>query len=59
MKMTSKKMTAVGDEWRVFALHCANFVRKKTQLELREIGEMLHTIAEHEAEVFRRTRSYR
>lgn len=59
LREASKKMTAVGDEWRVFALHCANFVRKKPQLELKEIGEMLHTIAEHEAEVFRLTRRYR
>ncbi|MEN8168690.1 MAG: BtrH N-terminal domain-containing protein [Pseudomonadota bacterium] len=59
LREASQKMTTVGDEWREFALHSANFVRKKPKLELKEIGERLHTIAEHEAEVFRITRSYR
>lgn len=59
LREASEKMTAVGDKWREFALHSANFVRKKPQRELHEIAELLHTIAEHEAEVFRMLRRYR
>ncbi len=58
LREASEMMTAVGDEWREFALHSAHYVRKKPQRELPEIAAMLQRIADHEAEVFRILRTY-
>lgn len=55
----SEAMTAVGDEWREFALHSANFVRKKPSLELTQLADALESIAAHEAEVYRSLNGYR
>lgn len=49
----SQMMTSVGDEWREFALHSANFVRKKPSLELNDIATQLEMIADHEREVYK------
>jgi hypothetical protein len=49
----SQMMTSVGDEWREFALHSANFVRKKPSLELNDIATQLEIIADHEREVYK------
>lgn len=49
----SQMMTSVGDEWREFALHSANFVRKKSSLELNDIATQLEIIADHEREVYK------
>jgi hypothetical protein len=59
LREASEKMTAVGDEWREFALQSANFVRKKPQHQLPGIADLLQTIADHEAEAFRLLRRYR
>lgn len=55
----SQAMTAVGDEWRDFALHSANFVRKKPTQALPEIADRLEHIAAHEGDVYRKLLKYR
>ena len=59
LQEASEAMTAVGDEWREFALHSANFVRKKPSLELPQIADRLVRIAGSEAEVYRILGRYR
>ncbi len=59
LQEASQAMTAVGDEWREFALHSANFVRKKPSLELPQIADQLGQIADHEAGVYRILAGYR
>ena len=55
LNSTSVKMTAVGDQWREFALLAVKAIRKKkgTHINFTAIREKLNNVADAEAEVYR------
>jgi len=49
----SRKMTAVGDQWRAFALACARIIRNREGApDLKEIGLLLRRCGEMERDVY-------
>jgi len=50
----SKMMLAVGDEWRDFALAIAKSIKPKKEIDFDGLSDKLLTIAEHEADVYRK-----
>ncbi len=49
----AEQMTAVGDEWRQFALACSKQVRSKHALDVSEAADRLRSVAESEKQVWR------
>jgi hypothetical protein len=47
-------MTAVGDQWRQFALECAKIVkRREAKVELPEIAQFLRRCGDSEKQIYR------
>ena len=55
LKNASQMMTAVGDQWREFALLAVTAIRRKKgkQIDLSTIQEKLNSVADAEAEVYK------
>ena len=54
----SERMTAVGDQWRMFALECAKIVKNKdTKIDLFKIEKLLRRCGESEKQVYRMLKS--
>jgi hypothetical protein len=54
LKEASEKMTAVGDQWRMFALECAKIVKnKEARVDLPQIAHLLRHCGESEKQVYR------
>jgi hypothetical protein len=54
LKEASEKMTAVGDQWRQFALECAKIVkRREAKVELPEIAQFLRRCGDSEKQIYR------
>ena len=52
----SQAMTAVGDEWREFALMIAKAIRNRQgkEIDFKAISNKLHSIADGEAEIYKK-----
>ncbi|VAW90101.1 FIG00655207: hypothetical protein [hydrothermal vent metagenome] len=48
----SDSMTAAGDQWRVFALEAVRMCKRRSELDLRYLSELLHRCADNEANVW-------
>jgi len=54
LKEASDRMTAVGDQWRQFALECAKVVKNKvTKVDLPEIAQFLRRCGDSEKQIYR------
>lgn len=52
LQKASEMMTQTGDAWREFALRGAYFCRKKEDVTLRQLADLLRSVADKEKEVF-------
>ena len=54
LKEASDRMTAVGDQWRKFALECAKIVKsKESRVDLPEIAQFLRRCGDSEKQIYR------
>ncbi|MGB5751170.1 MAG: BtrH N-terminal domain-containing protein [Desulfobacterales bacterium] len=54
LKEASDRMTAVGDQWRKFALECAKIVKsKESRVDLPEIAQYLRRCGDSEKQIYR------
>ena len=54
LKEASDRMTAVGDQWRMFALECAKVVKsKESRVDLPEITQFLRRCGDSEKQIYR------
>ena len=54
LKEASDRMTAVGDQWRMFALECAKIVKsKESRVNLPEIAQLLRRCGDSEKQIYR------
>ena len=49
----SEMMTAVGDQWRTFALHAVKMCKNRSELDLQLLSEQLHRCADDELKMWR------
>ena len=54
LKEASERMTEAGDQWRMFALECANIVKnRETKVDLPQIAQYLRCCANSEKQIYR------
>ena len=60
LKEASAKMTAVGDQWRLFALECAKIVKnKEARVDLPHIAQLLRRCGDSEKQIYRMLKTVR
>ena len=60
LKEASESMTAVGDQWRMFALECAKIVKnKESRVDLPEIAQLLRRCGDSEKQIYRMLKTVR
>lgn len=52
LSQASEMMTDVGDEWRTFALHTVKMCKKRSELDVQKLADLLHRCADEEAKVW-------
>ena len=54
LKEASERMTKAGDQWRMFALECANIVKnRESKVDLPEIAQFLRRCGNSEKRIYR------
>jgi Domain of unknown function (DUF4872)/Butirosin biosynthesis protein H, N-terminal len=54
LKEASERMTEAGDQWRMFALECANIVKnRETKVDLPDIAQFLRRCGDNEKQIYR------
>lgn len=59
LKQASEQMTAIGDQWRLFASKCVRQCKKPSPTGCQEIAEFLRDIADQEEALWRRLKALR
>ena len=60
LKEASDRMTAVGDQWRMFALECAKIVKsKESRVNLPEIAQLLRRSGDSEKQIYRMLKAFK
>ena len=60
LKEASDRMTAVGDQWRMFALECAKIVKsKESRINLPEIAQLLRRCGDSEKQIYRMLKTFK
>jgi len=55
----AQALTTAGDQWRDFALQATRIGRRRSDMAITELAELLHDCARQEAEVWQRLSDYR
>jgi hypothetical protein len=60
LKEASERMTKAGDQWRMFAMECANIVKnRETKVDLPEIAQFLRRCGNSEKRIYRMLKTVR